>query len=306
MSFIPLKPIPIKERNAMIFVGKGRIDVRDGAFVVIDEVNGERMHIPVGSVVCIMLEPGTRVSHAAVKLAAQVGTLLIWVGEAGVRLYASGQPGGARSDKLLYQAQLALDESLRLKVVRKMFELRFGEPAPARRSVEQLRGIEGARVRKTYELLAKQYGVQWHGRRYDPKDWERGDTVNQCISAATSCLYGITEAAILAAGYAPAIGFIHTGKPLSFVYDIADIIKFDTVVPIAFRIAARQPHTPDRDVRIACREAFRSSKTLQTLIPLIETVLAAGEITPPPPPDDAQPPAIPEPESIGNEGHRVS
>lgn len=306
MSFIPLKPIPIKERNAMIFVGKGRIDVRDGAFVVIDEVNGERMHIPVGSVVCIMLEPGTRVSHAAVKLAAQVGTLLIWVGEAGVRLYASGQPGGARSDKLLYQAQLALDESLRLKVVRKMFELRFGEPAPARRSVEQLRGIEGARVRKTYALLAKQYGVQWHGRRYDPKDWERGDTVNQCISAATSCLYGITEAAILAAGYAPAIGFIHTGKPLSFVYDIADIIKFDTVVPIAFRIAARQPHTPDRDVRIACREAFRSSKTLQTLIPLIETVLAAGEITPPPPPDDAQLPAIPEPESIGNEGHRVS
>jgi CRISPR-associated protein Cas1 len=65
--------------------------------------------------------------------------------------------------------------------------------------------------------------------------------VNQCISAATSCLYGITEAAVLAAGYAPAIGFIHSGKPLSFVYDIADIIKFDTVVPKAFDIAARNP-----------------------------------------------------------------
>ncbi len=167
----------------------------------------------------------------AVKLAAQVGTLLIWVGEAGVRLYAAGQPGGARSDKLLYQAKLALDENLRLKVVRKMFELRFGEPAPERRSVDQLRGIEGARVRKTYELLAKQYGVEWRGRRYDPKDWEKGDVVNQCISAATSCLYGVTEAAILAAGYAPAIGFIHSGKQLSFVYDMADIVKFDAVVP---------------------------------------------------------------------------
>lgn len=100
--------------------------------------------------------------------------------------------GGARSDKLLYQAKLALDEDLRLKVVRKMFELRFGEPAPARRSVEQLRGIEGSRVRATYALLAKQYGVTWNGRRYDPKDWEKGDTVNQCISAATSCLYGVT------------------------------------------------------------------------------------------------------------------
>ncbi|BBI53748.1 hypothetical protein HORIV_61690 [Vreelandella olivaria] len=109
----------------------GQIDVRDGAFVVIDDVNGERMHIPVGSVACLLLEPGTRVSHAAVKLASVVGTLLIWVGDAGVRLYSAGQPGGARSDKLLYQAQLALDESLRLKVVRKMFELRFGEAPPS-------------------------------------------------------------------------------------------------------------------------------------------------------------------------------
>ncbi len=304
MSFVPLKPIPIKDRNSMIFVGKGRIDVRDGAFVVIDEVNGERMHIPVGSVTCIMLEPGTRVSHAAVKLAAATGTLLIWVGEAGVRLYSVGQPGGARSDKLLYQAKLALDESLRLKVVRKMFELRFGEPAPERRSVDQLRGIEGARVRKTYQLLAKKYGIEWHGRRYDPKDWSKGDIANQCISAATSCLYGITEAAILAAGYAPAIGFLHTGKPLSFVYDIADLIKFDTVVPAAFKVAAQSPHRPDREVRIACREAFRINRTLKQLIPLIEEVLSAGEIEPPKPFEDAQPPAIPEPESIGDSGHR--
>ena len=305
MAFIPLKPIPIKDRNSMIFVGMGRIDVKDGAFVVIDEVNGERMHIPVGSVVCIMLEPGTRVSHAAIKLAAQVGTLLIWVGEAGVRLYAAGQPGGARSDKLLYQAKLALDENLRLKVVRKMFELRFGEPAPERRSVDQLRGIEGARVRKTYELLAKQYSVEWRGRRYDPKDWEKGDVVNQCISAATSCLYGVTEAAILAAGYAPAIGFIHSGKPLSFVYDIADIIKFESVVPEAFKIASKHPRSPDREVRIACRNIFRETKLLNRLIPLIEEVLSAGEITPPEAPEDSQPPAIPEPQSIGNEGHRT-
>lgn len=299
----PLKPIPIKDRNSMIFLQYGQVDVIDGAFVLVDQT-GVRMHIPIGSVVCIMLEPGTRVSHAAIKLAAQVGTLLIWVGEAGVRLYASGQPGGARSDKLLYQAQLALDEDLRLKVVRKMFELRFGEPAPAKRSVDQLRGIEGARVRKTYQLLAQQYGVQWSGRKYDVKDWEKGDVINQCLSAATSCLYGVTEAAVLAAGYAPAIGFIHSGKPLSFVYDIADIVKFETVVPEAFKIAAKSPRLPDREVRIACRDIFRSSNLLARLIPLIEEVLAAGEIQPPPPPEDAQPPAIPEPPSIGDSGHR--
>ncbi|WP_417552794.1 type I-E CRISPR-associated endonuclease Cas1e [Marinomonas fungiae] len=302
-SFIPLNPIPIKNRVSMIFLQYGQLDVKDGAFVLID-VNGVRTHIPVGSVACIMLEPGTRISHAAVKLAATVGTLLVWVGEAGVRLYASGQPGGARSDRLLYQAKLALDDDLRLKVVRKMFELRFGEAPPSRRSVEQLRGIEGARVRETYKLLAKQYGVNWQGRRYDPKDWDKGDTVNQCISAATSCLYGITEAAILAAGYAPAIGFVHTGKPLSFVYDIADIIKFDHIVPKAFEIAAKGTHQPDKDVRIACRDIFRSSKVLDKLIPLIEEVLAAGEIEPPKPPEDSQTPAIPEPESLADSGHR--
>jgi CRISPR-associated protein Cas1 len=304
MGFIPLKPIPEKDRMSMIFIGMGQIDVRDGAFVVIDEVNGERMHIPVGSVACLLLEPGTRVSHAAIKLAATVGTLLIWVGDAGVRLYSAGQPGGARSDKLLYQAQLALDEKLRLKVVRKMFELRFGEEPPSRRSIEQLRGMEGARVRKTYQLLAKQYGVKWKGRRYDPKQWDASDVANQCLSSATACLYGITEAAILAAGYAPAIGYLHTGKPLSFVYDIADIVKFETVVPAAFRVAARNPPMPEREVRIACRDAFKQSRILQRLIPMIEDVLAAGDIQPPPPAPDAVLPAIPEPPSVGDAGHR--
>ncbi len=299
----PLKPIPMKDRISMIYLQYGQVDVIDGAFVLVDKT-GVRTHIPVGSVACIMLEPGTRVSHAAVRLAATVGTLLVWVGEAGVRLYASGQPGGARSDRLLYQAKLALDDELRLKVVRKMFELRFGEPAPQRRSVDQLRGIEGARVRKTYELLAKRHGVKWHGRRYDPKDWQAGDVANQCISSATSCLYGVTEAAVLAAGYAPAVGFLHTGKPLSFVYDIADILKFETVVPIAFRVAAKKPASPDRQVRLACRDLFRQEKVMKRLIPLIEEVLAAGEIEPPAAPPDAVPPAIPEPEALGDAGHR--
>lgn len=288
----------------MIFIAMGKIDVRDGAFVVIDDVNGERMHIPVGSLACILLEPGTRISHAAVKLAAVTGTLLIWVGEAGVRLYSAGQPGGARSDRLLYQAKLALDDELRLKVVRKMFELRFGESAPLKRSIDQLRGIEGARVRKQYQMLAKEFKVEWHGRRYSPKEWESSDIINRCISAATACLYGITEAAILAAGYAPAIGFLHTGKPLSFVYDIADIIKFETVVPVAFKVASYKVISADREVRIACREAFRKHQTLNKLIPLIEEVLSAGEISLPEPPSDAQPPAIPLARSFGDQGHR--
>ena len=301
----PLKPIPIKERISVVFVERGEIDVLDGAFVVVD-VTGIRTHIPVGGVACIMLEPGTRLSHRAAALAARVGTLLVWVGEAGVRLYSAGQPGGARSDRLLYQASLALDETLRLKVVRKMYAVRFGEEPPARRSVDQLRGIEGVRVRRTYQLLARQFGVEWKGRDYDADSWDSADLPNRCLSAATSCLYGVTEAAVLAAGYAPAVGFIHTGKPLSFVYDIADIYKFETVVPAAFKVAASKPAgNPERAVRLACRDIFRQSKLLDRIIPDIEDILAAGEVPRPDARADAVGPALPNPENIGDAGHRA-
>jgi CRISPR-associated protein Cas1 len=162
----PLKPIPIKERLSVVFVERGEIDVVDGAFVRVDQqglrVRPVLTHIPLGGVACIMLEPGTRVSHAAAALAGRVGTLLVWVGEAGVRLYSSGQPGGARADRLLYQAKLALDDALRLKVVRRMYAIRFGEepPAPAkRRAITWYRrgtgaaqlSVAGAKVRRQLE-----------------------------------------------------------------------------------------------------------------------------------------------------------
>lgn len=294
-SLPPPKPIPIKERASIVFIERGEVDRRDGAFVVID-ATGERLHIPVGGVACLMLEPGARISHAAVALAAQAGTLLVWVGEAGVRVYAAGQPGGARSDRLLWQARLALDEDARLRVVRAMFAMRFGEEAPERRSVDQLRGIEGSRVRALYKTLAQQHGVTWKGRRYDRADWSGTDDINRCLSAATACLYGVTEAAVLAAGYAPAIGFLHSGRPLSFVYDVADVVKFDTVVPVAFSVAARAAKgqlkgvAPDRAVRLGCRDAFRREKLLDRLIPMMEDMLEAGALPRPAPPADAQPP----------------
>lgn len=307
----PPRPIPLKDRASIVFVEKGRLDVLDGACVVVDE-RGVRTVLPVGGIACIMLEPGSRVSHAAVSLAARAGTLLVWVGEAGVRLYAAGQPGGARSDRLLWQARLALDEDARLKVVRKMFEMRFGEPAPERRSVDQLRGIEGARVRAMYDLLAQRHGVTWTRRAYDVGDWDASDIPNRCLSAATACLHGLAEAAVLAAGYAPAIGFLHSGKPLSFVYDVADLFKFETVVPVAFEVAGRvargklggDARDAAGSVRRGCRDAFRRTNLLSRIIPAIEEVLAAGELPPPDPPEDAQGPAFPDPEGSGDAGHR--
>jgi CRISPR-associated protein Cas1 len=306
--YVPLRPIAIKDRSAIVFLEYGQVDVIDGAFVLVDQ-NGTRIQIPVGGLACLMLEPGTRITHAAVALAARVGCLLIWVGEGGVRLYSAGQPGGARADRLLYQAQAALEEQPRLRVVRAMYKFRFGEEPPARRSVDQLRGIEGVRVRSLYQHLARLHGVEWSARKYDPDAWDKADIPNRCLSAATACLYGLTEAAILAAGYAPAIGFLHRGKPLSFVYDVADLFKFETVVPSAFAVAGRivrgegETGSVERQVRIACRDAFRRTNLLERLIPTIGEVLQASGLAVPVEAPEGQPPALPTVTS-GDAGHR--
>jgi len=296
----PPRPIPLKDRASLVFVERARLDVDDGAFVAID-AEGVRTQIPVGGVACLLLEPGVRVSHAAVALAARAGTLLAWVGEGAVRLYSAGRPGGARSDRLLWQARIALDDSARLRVVRRMYEIRFGEAPPQRRSVDQLRGIEGVRVRESYALLARKHGVEWRRRSYDVEDWAAGDLPNRCLSAATACLHGLAEAAVLAAGYSPAIGFLHTGKPLSFVYDIADLWKLQTVAPEAFRIAGqaakgRLDMPAERAVRHACRDVFRRSGLLAKIIPQIEEVLEAGELPRPDPPPEAAGPAFADPD----------
>lgn len=300
---IKSRPISLKERHTILFLEKGQIDVIDGSFVIIDK-NGIRTHIPVGGIATLMLEPGTRISHAAIALAAETGCLILWTGNGGVRLYSAGQPGGARADRLLYQAKLALDESTRIKVVRAMYEYRFKEKAPAKRSIEQLRGIEGSRVRSLYKLLAKQYGVEWKGRNYNPKDWDESDLINRCLSTATHCLYGICEAAILAAGYAPAIGFIHTGKARSFVYDIADLFKFETVVPVAFKIAKEKNISHIRTTRIRCRNIFRETKILKNIIPTIEAILAAGGFEIPGRPKESVPVAVIDEKGLGDVGYR--
>jgi len=298
-----VRPIPVKDRYSFLFLERGQVDVVDGTLAHID-AKGTRTLIPIGNLACLLLEPGIRISHRAVGLAAVAGCLICWVGEGGVRVYAAGQPGGARSDRLLYQAQLALDPKFRLKVVRKMFEIRFEETPPQGRSIEQLRGIEGARVRKMYALIARRYGVRWKKREYDVQNWDSGSRVNRCLSAATACLYGVTEAAVLAAGYAPAIGFLHTGKPLSFVYDMADLVKFDSVIPIAFRVASKPRLEAEREVRLACRDRFRETRILRRLIPLIQEVLDASGRPAPAEPSYAVPPAFADQPPLGDVGHR--
>jgi CRISPR-associated protein Cas1 len=267
--------VPLRDREAFLHLRRGCVDLEDGAVVLVD-VNGIRMQVPVGTLACLLLEPGISITHAAVKACAEEDCLLIWCGEGATRFYAAGSPGGARSDKLLRQLEAAHDEQRRLAVVREMFRRRFGEQVPDKRSVEQLRGLEGARVRQRYADIALLHGIVWSGRRYDPNEWAKSNDVNRAISSANACLYAVTEAAILVAGYSPAIGFLHTGKPLSFVYDIADLFKFDVSVPAAFEVAAKRGKDPESAVRRLLRDRFREHKLLERLIPTIDDVLSCG------------------------------
>ncbi len=248
----------------------------EGSALSVTDSYGVRAQLPVGATAVLMLEPGTTISHAAVKLCGESRTLIIWTGEAGVRLYSAGQEGSAHTYRLLRQARLALDPKLRLAVAREMYRLRFGENAPSRRSIEQLRGMEGARVRARYKELGLQYGVEWKGRNYDRSDWGMSDTINRAVSAANSCLYGLCHAAILISGYSAAIGFIHTGYPLAFVHDLADIWKMDLAVEVAFKITAQSKENVATRVRHALRDEFRRTGLLERIVPAIESLLDAG------------------------------
>jgi CRISP-associated protein Cas1 len=271
-----MERLPLKEREPFLHLRYGTLDVQDSA-VVLNDKRGMRMQVPVGAVACLMLEPGISITHAAVKTCAEEDCLLVWCGEGGVRFYAAGSPGGARSDKLLFQLEIANDTKRRLTVVREMFRRRFNDSAPDRRSVEQLRGLEGARVREAYEELAKMHNVPWGGRRYEPAQWTKANPINRAISAANACLYGVTEAAILVAGYSPAVGFLHTGRPLSFVYDIADLYKFEVSVPVAFEVVAKGASDVEGTVRRTLRDRFKEQRLMARIIPDIEEVLDVGD-----------------------------
>lgn len=178
--------------------------------------------IPISSTAVLMLGPGTRVTHAAMVAIADNNALAVWVGEEGVRCYAYGLGGTRSSAALQQQAALASNEVSRLEIVKRMYRMRFKEEIEDGLTVEQLRGYEGIRVRNTYARMSSETGVTWTGRNYERGDWKAADPVNRALSAGNSCLYGICHAGILSLGYSPALGFIHVGKQLSFVYDIAD------------------------------------------------------------------------------------
>jgi len=234
--------------------------------------------VPCASLALLMLGPGTNISHAAVKTLAECGCMAIWCGEEAVRFYAVGLGETRSARNLQKQVLLWAREDTRMKVVRLMYGLRFKEVVPDSVSLQQLRGREGARMREVYQRLSKETGVPWNGRSYDRDSWGGSDSINRALSAANSCLYGVCHSAIVSLGFSPALGFIHTGKQLSLVYDLADLYKADISIPVSFEAAKNATSGLERTVRMLLRDRFRETRLLEKIASDLETLFGAVDV----------------------------
>lgn len=274
--------LQIKDRLSFFYVQRGSLTVIDGCLVLTDNEDRTQYEVPARATVNIMVGPGTTVSTEAIRLAAAYGVLITWVGEQGVRCYSAGRTWSDNTEWLEKQVRCYSDAKLTLRVAREMFYRRFGVRME-RRSINELRGLEGARVRELYKLKAAEAGIRWDGRKYIPGNpYGTTDAPNLALNVANTCLYGLTETAVHATGMSTALGFIHRGSRLSFVLDIADLYKMEHMVPLAFGIVAKKSRNNqpwpslESDVRRAARDHFRQSKLLDKIVKDMTSVIDAG------------------------------
>lgn len=268
-----LQALPqIGDRLTFLYLEHCQINREDSAILVRDDRGTTR--IPAAAITVLLLGPGTTVTHRAVELIGDAGVGIVWVGEHGVRFYASGRPLTHRAHLLMKQAQLASNQRSHLAVVRKMYQLRFPDEDVSGLTTQQLRGREGSRVRKTYRTEAKKWNVPWNGREFEPDNFSSGDPVNQALSAGHACLYGLAHAVIAALGCSPGLGFIHVGHERSFVYDVADLYKAEITIPIAFEMAAQQPVDLPGAVRRRVRDEMVSMHLLERMVRDIRFLLS--------------------------------
>jgi CRISP-associated protein Cas1 len=233
--------------------------------------------VPAASLGVLMLGPGTSITHAAIKALAGNGCSVHWVGEEHQRFYASGTGETRSSRNLLKQARLWANPTTHLEVVQRMYRMRFKEKLDPNLTLEQLRGFEGVRVREAYANASQETGVEWKGRNYNRGNWADSDPINRALSAGAASLYGVCHAGIVSSGYSPALGFIHTGKQLSFVYDAADLYKAEALIPTAFAVVAESEEKIETRVRTALRETIRTSKLLERVVKDLHTLFEGLE-----------------------------
>ena len=263
----------VRDSWSYLYVENSKVD-QEAKAIAFHDARGS-VQVPCASLSVLMLGPGTTITHAAIRSLADNGCLVVWCGQEAVRFYAAGLGETRSSRNLLRQVRLYADPGLRLQVVRRMYEYRFPGEDLSGLTLAEIRGREGVRVRESYAVASRETGVPWQGRNYQRNSWASADPVNRALSAGNSCLYGLCHAAILASGYSPALGFIHTGKALSFVYDIADLYKAEMTIPLAFEMAREGMGDLESRVRRELRDRFYETRLLERIVPDLAQMLTA-------------------------------
>lgn len=252
-----------QDRISFLYFERCVVNQADNAITITDETGTIR--VPAASLGVLMLGPGTTVSHRAMVTIGECGATVIWVGERGVRMYAFGRPLTHSSALLQRQARLVSNSRTRLAVARSMYQMRFPGEDTSGLTMQQLRGREGARIRRTYREQSERTGVTWNRREYDPDDFDDASEINKALSASHACLYGVVHAVIVALGCSPGLGFVHVGHERSFVYDIADLYKAEISIPVAFETAAQEPGDIGSATRHAMRDALYDMSLLDRM-----------------------------------------
>lgn len=225
----------VRDKYPFLYLERGRLEVDDSSIKWIDS-EANVVPLPVATLNALLLGPGTTVTHAAIKTATAANCAICWVGEDSLLFYAAGFLPTADTRNLRLQAGLSADPQEALEVARRMFARRFPNAKLANKTLKEMMGMEGYRVKALYQAKAEEYRVGWKGRRFTPGRFELSDITNQVMTASNAALYGILCSAVHAMGYSPHLGFIHSGSPMPFVYDLADLYKEHLCIDLAFAL----------------------------------------------------------------------
>jgi CRISPR-associated protein Cas1 len=272
--------IPHADRHGLLWLERGKLSAEDGTLRFLaaqsDTLAAGDYAIPFQSISMILLGPGTSLTHDVLRLAARHGLLIAAVGEGGVKSYTAPPMGQGRSDVARIHAERWADPKGRIDTARRMYAWRFGRVLP-HREIETLRGIEGARMKETYRLVAQRFGIEWHGRRYDRGDPQAADLPNQAINHAATFVEAAADIAVASVGALPPLGFIHEESSNAFTLDIADLYRVDMILPLAFGAvkATREGKSVllEREIRRRAAKAFRNEKLIPRMTDRVKELL---------------------------------
>lgn len=276
--------IPHADRHGLLWLSRGNLYVKDGTLrfrtAGSQELEPGDYAIPYQTISMILLAPGTSVTHDALRIVARHGTLLAAVGDGGVKFYTAPPMGAGRSKVARAHALLWADQSSRVKVARRMYALRFQSVFPDD-DISVLRGMEGARLKQTYKIIAHQYGVKWEGRRYDRSDPGAADLPNQAINHAATFVEAAADIAVAAVGALPPLGFIHEDSSNAFTLDIADLWRAELTLPLAFSVVGQEGGIPEglleSRLRYEAARWFKRYSVIPRMIDCIKELLCVDD-----------------------------